>query len=62
MKKLYQKIVKVYRLWYYLRLFRKLFWYYTNNGMDADHALRNAYYAFEYFAGFEYSEIYKRYS
>lgn len=62
MKKIYRKIVKAYRLWYYLRLFRKLFWYYTRSGMDVDSALGNALKAFEFLAGFEYRDIYKRYS
>lgn len=62
MKKIYQKFVKAYRLWYYLRLFRKLFWCYTRSGMDANTALRNACNAFEFIAGFEYSTIYERYS
>lgn len=62
MKKICQKIVKAYRLWHYMRLFRKLFWYYTRSGMDANTALGNACNAFEFLAGFEYGDIYKRYS
>lgn len=62
MKKIYQKIVKAYGLWYHMRLFRKLFWYYTRSGMDADNALQNACNAFVFLAGFEYATIFKRYS
>ena len=62
MKKICQKIVKAYRLWYYLRLFRKLFWYYTHSGMDSNNALQNACNAFEFLAGFEYDTIFERFS
>ncbi len=61
MKKIYKKIVKTYRLWYYLRLFRKLFWHYTRSGMDSDKALLNASNAFAFLAGFEYSTIFERF-
>lgn len=50
-----------YRLWQYKRLFRKLFWCFAHSGMDANTALLNACEAFEFLAGFEYGDIYKRY-
>lgn len=62
MKKIYQKIVKAYGLWYHMRLFRKLFWYYTRRGMDADNALQNACNAFEFLAGFKYCTVFERFS
>lgn len=62
MKKFYKKIVKSYHLWRYLRLYRKLFWFYTRRGMTSVEAVSNACEAFGFLAGFDYDTIFKRYS
>ena len=41
----------------YYRLFYKLFWQYTLNGMDAFQAISNANNAFTYLTGYDYSEL-----
>ncbi len=56
-----KKLVRLIRRQYYLRLYRRLFWSYTKQGMNAQDATWNAGEAFAYLAAFDYDELFKGY-
>lgn len=52
-----KKLIKKYREWRYLRLYRKLFWHYANNPETCQNAGELAADAFQWFTAIEYNKF-----
>lgn len=54
-----KRLLRLYRNWYYRRLYRKFLWHFLKRGMDGNEAACNAADVFQWVTAFEYNEIFK---
>lgn len=57
MKRKFRKALIILRYYSCLRLFRRLFWFYSRKGLNAEAAVSNAELAFSWLTGYNYKKI-----